>query len=262
MSSSTRAKTQTTSRPTIGITTGPDDKDLGFAVVPLQSAPTHFVQAVWEAGGLPVLVPTAAIPEGAAAGYLGVLDGLILTGGGDVDPANYGEPRHELSTRIAAERDTLEMGLTRRALASGIPVLGVCRGMQILNVTRGGSLHQDLMAAGREDHQLNRPGGGGSHVVTVVPGSLLASAAGSGPIQVNSLHHQAVHRLGEDVRSVAVAPDGTVEAIEISCGSWALGIQWHPEWMFQTDPKQLGLFRAVVQHASGSAGGRGRRAAC
>lgn len=240
-------------RPKIGITMAPDERDQGFAVVPVQNIPAHFVRAVWEAGGLPIPAPTTAVPPAASAEYVDMLDGLILTGGGDVDPANYGQPRHELSTRIVTERDTREIELTRRALARGMPILAVCRGMQILNVTLGGSLHQDLITAGRDDHQLNRPPRGGSHKVTITPGSLLAHAIGTEYLQVNSLHHQAVHRLGKDLQPVAVAPDGTVEAIEITGKSWALGVQWHPEWMYQEDPKQLGLFRAVVHQACSGA---------
>jgi putative glutamine amidotransferase len=235
-------------RPKIGITLAPGETHLEFAVVPIQSTATGFVHAVWEAGGLPLLIPTAAIPTEAAGALVDLLDGLILTGGGDVDPASYGEPRHELSTRIVAERDAHEMELTRHAFASGKPVLAICRGMQILNVTLGGSLFQDLITAGCDDHRLTEPARR-SHEVTIVPDSLLASAVGATSMRVNSLHHQAVNRLGQHLQPVALAPDGTVEAIEFAGPGWALGVQWHPEWMYQEDSKQLGLFKAVVQQA-------------
>jgi putative glutamine amidotransferase len=206
-----------------------------------------FVQAVWAAGGAPVLLPTA-LPADSAASFLDKLDGLILTGGGDVDPEFYGDAREESTTGVVAERDAFEIGIARRAVALRLPVLAVCRGIQVLNVALGGSLIQDLVTAGwDEHHSVQSPSA--MHDVHVAPGTLLAAAVEVERMRVNSLHHQAVRGLGQRLRPAAVATDGIVEAVELEGPGWALGVQWHPELMLQSDPIQLRIFRELMGQA-------------
>ena len=237
------------SRPVIGLTAAPGDSRYGAAVLPHQSVSVAFVQALWAAGGEPVLLPTA-LPADSASGFLGKLDGLILTGGGDVDPEWYGEAREEFTVGVVPERDAFEIEMARRAVARRLPILAVCRGIQVLNVSLGGSLIQDLVNAGWDNHHIGQPPTA-FHDVHVGPGTRLAAAVGVERMRVNSLHHQAVRRLGRGLRPAAVAADGIVEAVELEGPGWALGVQWHPELMLETDPVQLTIFRAVIGQARG-----------
>ena len=234
-------------RPVIGLASHPAQAHYGETALPAQGVADAYVGAVWAAGGQPTILP-ATVPPGAAAGFLDALDGVILTGGGDVDPARYGQPRHELTTGIMAERDELEIELTVLAVRRALPLLAICRGIQVLNVALGGSLIQDLVTAGHQRHESQRlpPT---RHDVQVIPATVLAAIAGSPCLRVNSLHHQAVGRLGHGLRPVAVAADGTTEAVALDGPGWALGIQWHPELMYAADPVQLALFRALVERA-------------
>ena len=200
------------------------------------------------AGGVPVLLPP--VPGIAAA--VGRLDALVLTGGGDIDPAAYGAAPHPRTGGVSAGRDQAELELLAAALAAGLPVLGICRGLQLLNVARGGTLHQhvaDLGTAGDSGH-TPAPGTFGSHPVRVAPGSLLAGIlAADGPLAVATAHHQAIDRLGDGLTATAWAQDGLVEAVELAGGEhhpFVLAVQWHPE--AGRDPR---LFQALVAAARG-----------
>lgn len=188
--------------------------------------PAGYTRMVQGAGGMTVLLPPDD-PE-VAGGIVERVDAVIVAGGPDVEPGRYGEARHSRTGPAAAERDAWELAVLRAALASGTPVLGICRGMQLLNVLRGGSLVQHL--PDRVGHNAHAPAPGvfGEHRVTPVPGTRLAALL-PGPATVPTYHHQAVDRLGEGLTVSAHADDGTVEAVEVPGAGFALGVQWHPE---------------------------------
>jgi putative glutamine amidotransferase len=208
--------------------------------------PRRYADRVAQAGGIPVLLPPttgieAAIPR---------LDALVLSGGGDIDPSRYGAEPGPHTTSVRPERDAAELALLRAALAAGLPVLGICRGMQLLNVALGGSLHQHLPdVVGHRGH-APKPGGFAGHDVTVAAGSRLAAiVAASGqdqPVSVPTHHHQAVSKLGTGLTATAWAADGMIEAVELdpSVSPFVLAVQWHPE--AGTD---LRLFQALVAAA-------------
>jgi putative glutamine amidotransferase len=196
----------------------------------------RLAELVVAAGGVPVATDTWADPEA----LLERVDALVLNGGSDVAPNLYGAEPHEATGAPNARRDDFELRLARGALERQLPVLGVCRGMQVLNVARGGTLVQDLEGH-NEREAWDRP----VHEVEVEPGSRVARAFG-GRTAVNSVHHQAIDRLGSGLRATAHAPDGVIEAIEADDGL-AVGVQWHPE--FLTGPPgddQVQLFHEVL----------------
>ena len=167
---------------------------------------------------------------------VGVLNGVVLTGGGDVDPVLYGEERHESVEDAEPGRDEFEIDLARRAMASDLPLLAICRGAQVLNVAVGGTLIQDIPSSIASDltHAISSPRDAVAHEVSIAPGSRLhealgASVAATGSCRVNSRHHQSVGRVGDGLVVTATAADGIVEAIEQPDARFCLGIQWHPE---------------------------------
>lgn len=210
----------------------------------------HYVRAVETAGGLPVALP-ALVREGGVEGLLGVLDGLLLAGGGDLDPFYFGEEPLPVTGEIAPERDRFELALARGALRLGLPVLGICRGLQVLNVAAGGTLYQDLAQAVPRPlkHYQQAPRWYATHGFTVAGGSRLAGIMGAGYRRVNSFHHQAVARVAPGFRATAWAPDGVVEAVEATGPGFALGVQFHPEGMAEQDAGCLALFAALVEAA-------------
>jgi putative glutamine amidotransferase len=180
-----------------------------------------------EAGAQPVILPPDDASAEAPDQLLDLLDGLVLAGGADIDPSTYGAEPGPNTKGFRLERDRFELALTRGALARGLPVLGICRGMQLLNVACGGTLEQHLPDAGRH---LHTPGTFSDHDVRLAPGSLAARAVGAERISVRSHHHQGVDRLGGGlVASGWAEPGETVEAIETAGDAWALGILWHAE---------------------------------
>jgi putative glutamine amidotransferase len=216
-----------------------------------------YVRAVQQGGGVPVLLPPH-LGEGALAALCERMDGLLLTGGGDLDPARFGQERHPTVYDVAPLRDDLELELTRRALEEDRPVLAICRGIQVLNVALGGTLVQDLPSErpGPIVHSQTAPRHEPTHPVKVQgEGSRLGEVLGAPEVQVNSMHHQAIDRLGGGLREVAWAPDGVIEGVEMPGPGFVLGVQWHPEELVGHDPAARSLFAAVVEAA------RRRRAA-
>ncbi len=211
--------------------------------------PDSYFRAVEQVGGLPVLL--APLSPGPAVGRLvELVDGLLLAGGGDVDPVFFGEEPLPDTGVITPDRDLFEITLVRRALHAGRPVLGICRGMQVLNIAVGGDIHQDVSRAGaRIKHYQEAPRWHPTHRLHVRPGSLLARILGDGALRVNSLHHQAVRRLAPGLCVSAQAGDGIIEAVEGTGSGFVLGVQFHPESMCKRHPVFLNLFAALVEAA-------------
>lgn len=209
-----------------------------------------YIDAVQRAGGAPVLLPPQL--GGAARDALwSRLNALVLTGGGDVDPARYGRVPHPTVYEVSAARDDLELELTRRALAQGVPLLAICRGIQVLNVALGGTLVQDILSTTGSliRHSQKEKRHVATHAVKVETGSRLAEALGSVALEVNSLHHQSVDVPGDGVRIVAQSPDGIAEGAEVPEHPFAVAVQWHPEELVAHDEAARNLFRSVVEAA-------------
>lgn len=207
-----------------------------------------YSDAVAEAGGLPLPLPY----RGSVEDYLALCDGLLLTGGAfDVPPERYGEARRPACGPTRAARTEFEWAMAAGALASGLPLLGICGGMQLLNVVQGGALFQHLPEDLGVCHEQPAPKDVPSHEVEIAPGSLLARLVGPAPLPVNSTHHQAVSRVGAEVHISGRAPDGVVEALELAGVPFALGVQWHPEALVRHEPRHLGLYRGLVEAARG-----------
>jgi putative glutamine amidotransferase len=209
-----------------------------------------YVTALENAGLVPLIVPPLS-SDRAAAAVLDSVSGLVLTGGEDVDPARYGEERHEKLHSVNAARDATEASLIEEAKARGMPVLAICRGIQILNVALGGTLVQDIASQCETDiaHDEDRPRDSRSHEITIEPGSLIARAIGAERVTVNSFHHQSVKRVAEGMRVTARSPDGIIEGLESTDKDWwVMAVQWHPEEMTDSpEPWDRGLFKAFAR---------------
>jgi putative glutamine amidotransferase len=211
--------------PVIGITCYVEPARFTVWDMTVALLPHMYVEQVVRAGGQPVVLP----PAGDPAPLVRRLDGLIVAGGGDIDPARYGAEPHRKTGHIRKFRDEAEFALVAAALDAGLPFLGVCRGLQVLNVARGGTLHQHLPdVVGHTDH-CPAPGRFGPLPVTPVPGTHLAKALGTDPVTVPHYHHQAVDRLAPGLTVAATAADGTIEAVEPVSGTFTVAVQWHPE---------------------------------
>jgi len=178
------------------------------------------------------------------------VSGLVLTGGEDVDPALYGEKRHEKVRSVNAARDATEAALIEAAKSRGKPVLAICRGIQILNVALGGTLVQDIPSHVDTPiaHDEDSPRDARSHEISVEPGSLIAKAVGTEHLTVNSFHHQSVKRVAAGMRVTARSRDGVIEGLEATDDWWVLAVQWHPEEMTDSpEPWDRGLFKAFAQ---------------
>jgi len=210
-----------------------------------------YLHAIQQAGGVPVPLPPQLSPR-ALDVIVRELHGLLLTGGGDIDPARFGEAPHSTLYDVAPSRDALETAAVRMALDRPLPVLAICRGIQILNVALGGTLHQDLATdPGTElRHSQEAPRDQPSHKVTVLPGSRLAKVLGADEVEVNSMHHQAVKALGQGLIPVAWAPDQIIEGVELDDPErFVLAVQWHPEEMVSHFDAARRLFSALVDAA-------------
>jgi putative glutamine amidotransferase len=210
--------------------------------------PQAYADAVRDAGGLPLPLPHGDEPV--AGAYLALCDALLVAGGDfDIPPERYGEPRRPACGPSRPERTAFEADLAEAALSTGTPVLGICGGMQLLNVVRGGALHQHLPDDLGVSHEQPPPKDEPSHEVRIVPGTLLARLCGPEPLRVNSTHHQAVSRPGIGVLVSGRSPDGVVEAIELPDHPFALGVQWHPEVLAGRDPRELAILLGLIEAA-------------
>lgn len=237
-------------RPLIGIPAA-TYTDQEYIATPTQRFNGNYPAALAACGALPLIIPLN-LPEGTLRDIFQRLDGLCLPGGVDVDPAEYGEPRHPALGQVDAARDQTELTLARWALAAALPILGICRGIQLLNVAAGGSLYQDipaqLPAANRHNYRLAETAWESyTHRVRIADGSRLAAILGAAEIMTNSFHHQALRRVADGFVVVAQADDGIVEAIEQPGRAFVLAVQWHPEGMFRSDPYAPRIFEAFVQ---------------
>jgi putative glutamine amidotransferase len=219
-------------RPVIGLCAAVERATWGVWTTPAHLLPREYADAVQRAGGVALLLPPDPHLTAHPDEVLRLLDGLILAGGGDIDPAAYGEPRHAETIGTNPERDAFEIALADAAIATDLPLLGICRGMQVLNVARGGTLLQHLPEShGHEEHRRN-PGSfdGSDHHVRLAQDSLAARAAGEERHRTLSHHHQAVDRVGEGLVVTGHSElDDLPEAVELPGSRFVLGVQWHPE---------------------------------
>ncbi len=235
----------------IGIT-GRKETSARLLATPMHSVGATYTWAIHHAGGTPIIIP----PLTQAADWSRLverLDGLLLSGGEDIAPDRYGHTLEPWTGRVDSERDEAELGLVQLWVTSGKPLLGICRGHQVLNVALGGVLVQDIMAniADALDHAYvsGRPMENPVHDVDIVPDCQLSRILGGTHFAVNSAHHQAVTVPGRDLAIVARAPDGVVEATEISDHPFCVSVQWHPEAMVKISSSMLPLFAAFVNAA-------------
>jgi putative glutamine amidotransferase len=239
--------------PLIALTTSVTPDDDPGSTPPRAHLNRAYVLAVQRAGGVPLLLPPYLDPPALQALW-DRLDGLVLTGGGDIDPEWFGQRRHPKAEAVSQARDELEIEAARRALHQGLPVLAICRGAQVLNVALGGSLHQhvpDAYPTSPIDHAQREPRQRATHEVKVmVEGTQIGAILGAGDLKVNSFHHQAIDRLGRGLRDVAWAPDGVIEAVEGEDDrGFVVGVQWHPEDLVDHDPAARSLFGALISAA-------------
>lgn len=205
--------------------------------------PSEYPRGISRAGGVPVLLPPVGERAADAAAAIAALDGLVLTGGPDVDPARYGAVPHEATEEPQPERDAWELALLHAAIAADVPVLGICRGMQLMNVGLGGTLRQHLPETVGHDEHLRVPGTFSGVTADLLTDALPGSVLG-GHVAVSCHHHQAVDTLGDGLVATGWAPDGTVESMALSDHRFGLAVQWHPE--VGEDPR---LFAALVTAA-------------
>ncbi|WP_367341417.1 gamma-glutamyl-gamma-aminobutyrate hydrolase family protein [Limosilactobacillus sp.] len=211
-------------------------------------APRPLIEAVLKSGGVPVIfpnVPTELIPE-----YLNLFDGIIFAGGSDVDPTFFGEEPHQKLGPTYFKRDQFEIALVKAALKAGKAMMGICRGMQVINVALGGTVYQDLSEAPFKTlkHSQDAPGNFPSHHVTTTKGSHLAELVGKRPY-VNSRHHQALNKIADPLKITAKADDGITEAVESKDNDRILAVQWHPENMFKHYDYSQALFADLIKRA-------------
>ena len=227
--------------PVIGLTTYREPSNFAGWNLEATLLPVSYIDSVYVAGGAPVLLPSLA---GLQDCYLDRIDALLLTGGSDIDPAIYAQEPHAKAGQPRRIRDDFELELLRGALERKIPILAICRGLQILNVLRGGTLHQHLPdVVGNQEHD-SVPGGFGRHKVVIEAPSRIAEIIGETTVEVPAHHHQAIDVLGQNLAIAASSDDGTIEAIEDPQYPFLIAVQWHPEV-----GSDKSLFEALVRVA-------------
>ncbi len=245
-------------RPRIGITTSTLARVPEGAIQVSSATHLSYAQCVYQAGGWPLLLPNLPAADDADE-ILATLDGLLLSGGGDVDPGYWGEAPHPALGEVDAVRDAFELALVRAALRRDLPLLGICRGTQVMAVATGGTLWQHLpgQVPNALAHLQSLPREQASHSVSIAADSLLTRVIDAGErasamtltIDVNSFHHQAVKTCGNIFAAIAWSPDGVIEGLAAPRCRFALGVQWHPEEMCATNATQARLFTALIDAA-------------
>ncbi|MCH8045374.1 MAG: gamma-glutamyl-gamma-aminobutyrate hydrolase family protein [Planctomycetes bacterium] len=233
--------------PIIGITTYGRDKEDQYPL------PVQYVESVRRAGAVPLLIPPG---ETRIDVLLAQFDAIVLAGGGDIDPALYGGQQHEAVYMVDGERDRMEVELAKRLIDCGMPTLAICRGMQLVNVALGGTLHEHLpdVFGGQIKHRLP-PREPVPHPVSVQPDSRIAKIMQTTECSPQSWHHQAIREVAPGLEVVATAADGVIEAIELSGHPWLVAVQWHPELSAAEDPEQQRIFDALVNAVGGVSDG-------
>jgi putative glutamine amidotransferase len=213
----------------------------------------HYLKAIIAAGGVPIVLPVVA-PVTKVKQMLNLCSGLLLPGGGDIDPLLFNEEPHPLNGSICPQCDTFELPIALHALQAGMPILGICRGAQVINVVVGGTVCQDISSEVEKPlkHMQQAPRWYPTHTIRAVKGSKFEKIIGSEPVKVNSYHHQIVGKLGKNIIASAYAPDGAIEAIELQDDTrFVLGVQYHPEGMCKTDAKAKAIFDHFINAANG-----------
>jgi putative glutamine amidotransferase len=239
-------------RPLIGITAF-ETRYIDSPHLPIFALNRRYVMAVEAAGGAPVMLPPGLSGESLRA-LFDRLDGLLLSGGGDIDPVCYGETPHPATKEVSADRDQMELDLARWAMQTGKAMLSICRGIQVFNVALGGTLVQDIpsQVAGALAHTFDATKVAReyqAHTVRIDPDTRLREVMQVEQAGVNSWHHQSVKQAAPGLRVTALSPDGVIEAMELPGHRFALGVQWHPEWLYDHQPEMKRLFEALVQAA-------------
>lgn len=242
-------------RPVIGITC---DYDLGISSQSISPGRSYFfsnknyAQAIEGSGGLPLLLPCLSSEEIVEV-FLAKIDGLLLSGGVDIDPSYYGEEPDPRLGGLNPERATFEVMVIQRALEQDLPLLGICGGYQLLNVVAGGSLYQDIYSQVPQvlNHRQRAPRWYPYHTVQIEKESKLRQILRTDSLRVNSRHHQAVKNLGKSFKVSASTSDNIIEAIENTAHRFVIGVQWHPEDMFERDAHARSLFQALIKSAQG-----------
>jgi putative glutamine amidotransferase len=237
------------SAPIIGLTAYNENNKYGHPIVALMQ---NYIRAVSEAGGVPVLIPPSAISGEAVTALLKKLDGILLTGGGDIAIDRFNGEPHPRVGGVDPDRDTLEIGLTQAAAESGKPFLGICRGFQVVNVALGGTLYTDIQdqlpGAIKHDYDSDSQRQFLAHTVQLEKGTALAGIMGETGLTVNSLHHQGAKDLAPSLKPAAYAPDGLVEGLELPGHPFGMAVQWHPEWLLD-QPVTRRFFGAFIEAA-------------
>jgi putative glutamine amidotransferase len=236
------------SLPLIGVTTGRVYNRQGLPAISILEA---YIQAVIQGGGVPLMIPLG-LPDEIYPEILSRLDGVLFTGGGDIHPELFGGKTHPKISQVDSDRDRVELRLFAEVTRSRRPFLGICRGLQLINVAMGGSLYTHIsdQHADALEHSITPdwPRTHLAHAVNVDETSRLAQILGHSTVEVNSLHHQGVQDLGSGLKPVAYAPDGIIEAVELPDYPFGLAVQWHPEWLLEHAPMRQ-LFHAFVEAA-------------
>jgi len=215
-------------QPIIGITMSTDDTR--------HYLNRAYVDAIWRAGGVPL-----ALPDGDCSGFLDIIDGLLLSGGGDIDGRFFGQPTHEKAGDIWPQRDEAEIAMAQQAFGRDLPILGICRGLQVLNVALGGDIIQHV-----EGHKQDGPRNVATHAVQL--SGKLAQIMDTTEVMVNSIHHQTADKVATELEICAIAPDGAIEALYAPQKPFVLAVQWHPEELIHT-PEHFCIFREFIQTA-------------
>lgn len=237
-------------QPLIGITC--KQAVINTGEYPSTAQSDKYIEALIKAGALPVLIPNL-LPETNLEALRARLDGILFTGGPDVDPALFNGEPHPSVYGVYAERDRTEINLVKRAAQTGQPFLGICRGIQVINVALGGTLYTHISAFLPDSlHHADNRAGDRVHEVRIQPGSRLEKIIGSSTIPTNSMHHQGIETVAPGLQAVAWTSDGLVEGVELPGHPFGLGVQWHPEWLVKY-PEMLNLFKALVRAAGGQA---------